>query len=189
MQLIVIVRKERDLATQHDVTEMNPAGPYPGVGRFTVQMGALLTMLGTLLDDAFVTALGIGALTFAAVAWVWTRLSFTGLTVRRRLSERRAFPGETVTLTLEVENHKPLPQSWLHVADTILGQITVDGVTVPVDPTTHQGRFVTLWQPAPYQTQRQHYTIRCDHRGVHTFGPAEITTGDGLGFFHLFPGS
>jgi len=90
-------------------------------------LAVLLIVLGAVLDNVFLMGASALLLVAAGVAWVWARFSLHALTYERRFSEQRAFIGETVTLTLEVSNAKPLPLPWLTVRDIFPAELPVAG--------------------------------------------------------------
>ena len=71
-----------------------------------VILGALLTMVGVVLDNQFLLAVALSLFGVTAASWAWNQLSLFGLHYDRQLSETRAFLGETIELTLEVRNRK-----------------------------------------------------------------------------------
>ena len=54
-------------------------------------------------------------------------MALYGVEYTRKLSETRAFLGETIELTLEVRNRKFLPVTWLHVLDQFPANLPVAG--------------------------------------------------------------
>ncbi|MCB0159489.1 MAG: hypothetical protein KDD83_15245, partial [Caldilineaceae bacterium] len=78
-------------------------------------LATILTIVGLVLGNAFLTAAAAVILVVTGMAWGWSRLGFFGLTYTRTLNETRVFRGETVTLELAVRNQKFLPVNWLVV--------------------------------------------------------------------------
>lgn len=126
-----------------------------------------------------------GALVLAgmlALAWLWDRLSLLGLSYTRRFSEERAFLGEEVTLTLEVRNRKLFPLL-LEIEDALPGELPIRGCEKALNPITRVYELRSFWLPGPFQRLERHFRVACTQRGYHAFGPATLTTGDGLGLF------
>jgi uncharacterized protein (DUF58 family) len=103
-----------------------------------------------------VIAVGLIVLPFAAALFVrWGR---TRITIHRRLTDVRVQPGTRVTVQLDIENHAPVPSTFLLVQDTLppaLGRparLVVSGVP---------GRGV----------QRVSYTVLPQTRGRYRLGP------------------
>jgi len=130
-----------------------------------------LAVLGTIL----VSAIG--------VAWAWNHWALSGVEYRRRLSERRAFPGETIVLELSVANRKVLPLSWLRIEDECPPGLTVlDGEHLP----SSQGSGALLANVLAlrwFQRVRWRIRLRPGVRGVYHLGPARLASGDIFGLF------
>lgn len=148
-----------------------------------VILGVMLAVLGLAIDNRFLTSAAMGMFVVAGVSWLWNEFSFAGLDYTRKLGERRAFLGETVDLTLTTVNRKLLPITWLNIVDVFPLDLTIEGASVATNNTTNLGEFRSFWMLNPFQHTTRTFTIRCDRRGFHTFGPATLTTGDGFGFF------
>jgi uncharacterized protein (DUF58 family) len=164
-------------------------GRYLDLGKDTqfseawVILGILLTLVGVVLSNQFLLVVALGLFGVALVSWVWNQLSFFGLYYDRRLSETRAFLGETIELTLEVRNQKFLPLTWLEILDLFPAELPVEGGEVVPNRASNLGEFRTFWMPGAFQGLRRRFTVSCDERGYHSYGPATISTGDGFGFF------
>jgi uncharacterized protein (DUF58 family) len=164
-------------------------GRYLDLGKDTqfseawVILGILLTLVGVVLSNQFLLVVALGLFGVALVSWVWNQLSFFGLYYDRRLSETRAFLGETIELTLEVRNQKFLPLTWLEILDLFPAELSVEGGEVVPNRASNLGEFRTFWMPGAFQGLRRRFTVSCDERGYHSYGPATISTGDGFGFF------
>ena len=141
----------------------------------------LLTLAGALARQPLpvAAALVIGAGTLLAPAWA--RASLRGVTYRRRLEPSRVFPGEPVQVTIQLENDKLLPVSWLQVEEQN-----------PREAVWEQGRlgphhlprrqvllqFLSLgW----FQRVTRHYRVRVAERGYYEFGPVRLQAGDVFG--------
>jgi uncharacterized protein (DUF58 family) len=146
-------------------------------------LGLLLTLVGVALSNQFLLVVALGLFGVTAVSWAWNQLSFFGLHYDRRLSETRAFLGETIQLTLEVRNQKFLPLTWLEIMDLFPVDLSMEGGEVVPNRASNLGEFRTFWMPGAFQGLRRRFTVSCDERGYHSYGPATISTGDGFGFF------
>ena len=149
-----------------------------------IVLSVVLLAAGALVNNQYLTTSATLLLLTAAVSWVWARFSLHGLTYSRRLSEQRAFLGETVAVALEVTNSKILPLSWLTIRDVFPSDLPVSGAELEVNRTTNQADFSTFWMVGPYQKVSRSYDVTCSVRGFHQFGPAKVVTGDGFGFFN-----
>ncbi len=74
----------------------------------------------------------------------------------------------------------PLP--WLEIEDTIPRSLPIEGQQVRVsyygDTAILDNLFSTRW----YERITRSYTIQCNARGVHKFGPTVVRSGDVFGF-------
>jgi len=148
-----------------------------------VILGAMLTLVGVALNNQYLLVVAVSLFGVTAVSWMWNQLSLFGLHYNRRLSETRAFLGETIELTLEVRNQKFLPLTWLEILDLFPGDLSLEGGEVIPNRASNLGEFRTLWMPGAFQGLRRRFTVHCNQRGYHTYGPATVSTGDGFGFF------
>ncbi len=139
--------------------------------------------VGLITGNRFFTTTALLLLTLAGVAWVWSAFSLYGLHYRRHFAEVRGFQGEEITLTLEVQNRKFLPLTWLTIQDIFPAELPIRETTITVNQSTNQGEFRTFWMPNAFQKLSRRFTIQCAARGFHKYGPALVETGDGFGFF------
>jgi uncharacterized protein (DUF58 family) len=143
----------------------------------------MLTLGGLLLDIQAMLAVALALFVVAAAGWLWNELTLFGLHYQRYFSERRAFQGETIELTLEVRNQKFLPLTWLQITDVFPGSLPMDQGKVVLNPATNQGEYLTFWMPGAFQRLERNFTFHCTERGYHAYGPITIRTGDGFGLF------
>ena len=151
-------------------------------------LGVLLTLVGLATGSRFLTAAAACLFVIAAAGWAWNALSLFGLSYTRRLSETRAFLGETVELTLDVRNRKFLPLTWLQVLDIFPSALPVEipqrgTAQVRINRTTNLGEFTSFWSVGAFGRLTRRFTVHCTQRGYHAYGPAILSTGDGFGMF------
>lgn len=146
-------------------------------------LGLLLSVIGVAGNNGFFTAAGVALWVIAGVGWLWNAVSLAGLRYERTLSEVRAFQGETIQLTLEVRNQKPIPLTWLRIQDTFPPDLPLADKDLIVNPATNLAEFHSFWMPGAFQRIQRTFQIHCTTRGFHHFGPATLHTGDGFGFF------
>lgn len=146
-------------------------------------MALLITLLGLITRVPEFMAIAAVLLTLVAASWLWNRLAFAHLTYERIFSERRAFMGETIELTVSLANHKFLPLPWVTTADTFPKEIPVEGAEIIIRGDTGKGELNLFWALKWYDRITRTYRVRATTRGFHTFGPVEIQTGDGFGMF------
>ena len=103
------------------------------------------------------------------VGRLWSVQTMRQLRTRRRLVNR-AFPGEEISVELEVANQGWLPVPWVEMHDSL----PVEMIAPPF-----YRRVITM---LPRETRRFTYTLTCHKRGYYTIGPMTWRTGDLLGF-------
>ncbi|MBV9577417.1 MAG: DUF58 domain-containing protein [Chloroflexi bacterium] len=144
-------------------------------------IGGLL-VISLLLREGLLFVIGCILLLVAGVSYLWQRYCLTNLSYTRTLAQERAFFGEEVPLTIEIANAKPLPLAWVEVEDIVPGgRVTLQ--PAHVSPSHIPGRRLLsmLLSVRWYERVRRHYTVNCAARGLHTFGPATLRTGDVFG--------
>jgi uncharacterized protein (DUF58 family) len=144
-------------------------------------VGGALLLASAAVHQPLVFIAGLLALAMGAIPELWYRFCFAGLVYQRHMSERRVFFGETVTLRLSVENRKLLPLPWLEVEDEFPEPLTLQGGRL--EPHFKPRRMLlvnalSLWW---YQRVTRRYQVQCAARGVFTFGPLTLRSGDPFG--------
>ena len=140
------------------------------MGDYFLLLLALLVMLAVFLRDPFVfTLVYILAGAYALARW-WSTRAMAGLRFKRQFTPR-AFPGETVSVRLDLENAGRLPIVWLYVSESL-----------PTELSRGQNirEVVTL---GPRASARIDYRVYPRARGYHRLGPVLLRMGDVLGLF------
>ncbi len=106
-------------------------------------------------------------------AKVWSKSSLAGIKCYSVADKMRAFPGETITLNVRVENSKFLP-IWVRMKVPVHGSLHPSGSDTSL--TKESG---LLW----YQRVSLQWELTAQRRGWHRIGPPNLTAGDLLGFF------
>ncbi len=146
-------------------------------------LAAILTLFGVGFRRQGLLLIALSLLTIVLVSWLWNRLSLWGVSYRRLFSERRAFCGETVEVTLSVDNRKFLPLSWLRVEDTFPTDLPLEGGEVVISAGSNLGTLSTFFSLNWYERRRRRYRLHCTQRGFYAFGPATLESGDLFGLF------
>lgn len=144
----------------------------------------ILFLLGIYLQIYLLSAFAVMLGTISWVARWWARRSLREVIYYRRPYYRRAFPGEIVPLTIETENRKFLPLSWLLVKDNWPRSVGPQDENLLVR--THlpeKGLLVNLFSLRWYERARRHYQLLYRKRGVYQLGPARLESGDLFGIF------
>ncbi len=146
-------------------------------------VGPLLALVGFAAAQPIISAVGFVIIIVGGLSRLWSRHLFDRFSLRRRLSERRAFIGEHVDLTVEMENDKPLPLPWyewrLGVADSVhVDEERMASALVP-------GLSWLLRRGAIGWYERRTWTFRLtpSERGYHQVGPGAVRSADLLGVF------
>ncbi|MGH2347847.1 MAG: DUF58 domain-containing protein [bacterium] len=145
-------------------------------------IGSLLTVVGLFTRQPVASLLGLAIFLSAGASYLWDRYCLTRVEYRRSFTPRRAFYGETVTLTMEVTNRKALPLAWLEVVDELPEELVP--LSGRVIPSVRQRRrhLVNMFSLRWYERVRRRFILRCDARGYFPLGPARIRSGDIFGF-------
>ncbi|MDW8060192.1 MAG: DUF58 domain-containing protein [Thermomicrobium sp.] len=142
---------------------------------------ALLGLAGVALARPVLAFVAFSVATVLALALLWRRLGFRAVRYWRTVEPAQVFPGETVTLSLVLENAKPLPLPWVEVMEEVPAALALPGVSL--EPSPKPGRKVlrTLLSVGAAERVHRRYTARALRRGVYRFGPTVLTTGDPFG--------
>lgn len=144
--------------------------------------GAVALLFSAWLQSPLLVLAALVVLVLGALADVWYVFSLAGLTVRRELSAHRAELGDELTLELTVENRKVLPLPRLEIED----ELPEEGVELRggyIVATASPQRQLLLNTLSLWVLQRviRRYRVRCLTRGLYTFGPLYVSSGDPFG--------
>jgi uncharacterized protein (DUF58 family) len=145
-------------------------------------LSVFLIILGIPLHQPLLLLVGILLLLILAITDIWALYCLDNLHYQRQFSEQRVLFGEVVTLSLSVENAKLLPLPWLEIEDTIPRPLPIKGVKLHGGLRNDLVALECLFSPRWYERITRRYTIQCNARGVHTFGPTKLSSGDVFGF-------
>jgi len=143
---------------------------------------AALALLALLVRQPLLLIVALLILLIVLTADVWARFCLRNLRIERTLSEKRALFGEEITLSFVVENAKPLPLPWLEIEETVPRALAFQGRRLRIQVSTNRAVLENLFSLRWYERITRRYTITCQARGVHMFGPTSIRSGDLFGF-------
>src|SRR5579875_377065 len=143
---------------------------------------AVVILLGLLIRQPLILIVVVLSLLVLLTADIWARYCLSDLRFERALSERRVLFGEEITFSMVVENAKLLPLPWLEIEDTVPRALTTHGGQGRIDPVSNGTIRENLFSPRWYERVTRRYTVVCNARGVHTFGPTSVRSGDLFGF-------
>ena len=146
-------------------------------------LAVILTGVGLVMRRQSLLLVALALLSIVFVSWLWNRLAFWGVDYRRVFSVRRAFCGETVEVSLQVDNRKLLSISWLRLEDTFPTSLPLEKGEVVVSTGTNLGTLSTIFSLKWHERLGRRYKLHCTHRGYYPFGPATLESGDLFGLF------
>ncbi len=144
--------------------------------------GLAIILAGILFRQPLLVVVGILIVFIVGATDIWTTYCLRDLHYRRQFSEQRVLFGEQVTLSLSLENAKLLPLPWVEVADAVPRLLAFPAQRLRSDPYSNRMLLENLFSPRWYERITRRYTLYCNARGVHTFGPAVLRSGDLFGF-------
>ncbi len=143
-----------------------------------------IIIVSLLLRQPLLLVVGLlGALVLLATD-TWAKYCLQDLRYQRQFSEQRVLFGEEITLSLSVENAKLLPLPWLEIEDSVPRTLTFTGRQLRVSTTSNMVVLESLFSLRWYERVTRPYTVLCNARGVHTFGPTVVRSGDVFGFLN-----
>lgn len=141
-----------------------------------------IILLALLLQQPLLLLVGVLGLLVLITADIWGKYCLNNLHFQRDLSEKRVLFGEEITLAVAVENSKLLPLPWLEVEDIVPNGLHIRGRQLRVHSVSNRAILENLFSPRWYERITRRYTVTCSTRGVHTFGPTQMRSGDLFGF-------
>lgn len=139
-------------------------------------------LLALIFRQPLILIVGLLALLILGAVDIWATFCLRDLRFERKLSEKRVRFGEEVTLSFTVENAKLLPLPWLEIEDDVPRSLPVRDRQVRLNPTTNRALLESLFSARWYERITRRYSLNCTVRGVHTFGPTRVRSGDLFGF-------
>jgi uncharacterized protein (DUF58 family) len=145
-------------------------------------IGLAILIASIPFHQPLLVVIGLLVLVIIGTTDIWATFCLRQLRYQRQFSEQRVLFGEQVTLSLSVENAKLLPLPWLEIEDTVPRALPMTGqqarVSIIGDTAVLENLFSTRW----YERVTRLYTLSCNARGVHKFGPTIVRSGDVFGF-------
>lgn len=145
-------------------------------------LAAVLIVAGMATGHRILLAFGGLVALAGGASWLWNRLALQRVDYERKLSQGRAFIGETVELTVTLTNRKVVPLPWIEVVDEIPEGLEVEGAALKHSSRGNAWRLELLTSMAGYERVGWRYRLRCNRRGYFALGPARLRSGDIFGF-------
>ena len=145
-------------------------------------IGAVLILISLLLRQPLLFIAGLLVAVLGAVPEIWYRFCLSAVTVRRTFSTQRAEIGDEVFLTLTIENGKLLPLPRLEIEDEAPEEVlSIRGGYLATSVKPQRALLVNTLSLWAFQRVTRRYRVRCLARGVYTFGPIKLESGDPFG--------
>jgi uncharacterized protein (DUF58 family) len=154
------------------------------LGEYWLFFTLLLFVIGLLIHQVPLILISLILFLTGGAARLWERYCLTRVEFQRRLSTNRVFFGGEVQLEIEVDNRKPLPLPWIQVDDEIPADVTLLKGRASQSHRENRVFLNNLLSLSWYHRIKRRYTLRCLHRGLFTFGPTRIRSGDLFGIFN-----
>jgi uncharacterized protein (DUF58 family) len=148
-----------------------------------IALAAFFGLLGVLFRQESLVIMSTVLLTVIAVAWLWNRYALRGVLYRRQLSERRAFVGEEVMLSIQVTNGKLLPVAWLKAEDELPTALPLIGDRLAPSHKETVGYLVNLYSLRWHERVTRRFRLSCAQRGFYALGPVRMQASDVFGLF------
>ncbi len=145
-------------------------------------LGVVLIILGIVFRQPLFVVIGILITLVLAMVDVWSVYCLRDVAYKRSLSEKRVLYGEEITLALTLENTKILPLPWIEVQDAVPRALRIKDQPTSTSGSSHSLTLDSLFNLRWYDRVTRRYTVQCRARGVHTFGPTTLRSGDIFGF-------
>ncbi len=142
-----------------------------------VALLGLATQQGALLAGAALV------LTTVPLAQLGARYALHALEYTRTFDETRLFAGETVGLTVELTNRKPLPLLWLRADDRFPQSLPPTERSLLPSGLPETGLLSHVAALLWFERVQWRYHIPCPQRGHYFFGPVQLRSGDLFGLF------
>jgi len=151
----------------------------------------IVALLGFFLFLPAISIVAAAGLLAVGLSRLSAQYALHGVTYRRRLEPRQLFAGDKGTFAVRLVNAKLLPLAWITAVDPIhfaalSGQTSNVMLRFSAGMEAGDGgeeALVNRTALAPFQALERTYEVEAIHRGVYTFGPVTIRSGDPFGFF------
>lgn len=144
----------------------------------------LIFLIGAMFDVRFLRTISATvAILILIMSW-WRDRALHAVVYRRKLHFRRAFPDETVSVRLEIENNKLLPLSWLKSEDPWPKAVgPEDEEVLAPSHLPDQGVLTNVFNLRWFDRACREYMLRFRERGVYRIGPTRLQSGDLFGMY------
>ncbi len=148
--------------------------------RWLLIAGAV-ALMAAFLRQPILALIAFGLALVALLTRLWWDNSFRGLTYERKVSQNRAFHGDTVEVELTATNAKPLPLTRLEISDQVSSNVDIVNRQLERSEQANSRILRTIYSLGMYERVQYTYRVPCNSRGWHRFGPAIAAASDPLG--------
>lgn len=141
----------------------------------------LLILFSGILRQPLLFVAGLFVFVLAFIPELWYRYSLRQLSISRQPSTTRAMLGDTIEITLSIENRKPLPLPWFEIVDEIAESLPVKNVKILAASKPDRVLLPNTFSLWAYQRVRRHYSVHAMARGAYRFGPMILRATDPFG--------
>lgn len=146
-------------------------------------LGVALVLAGLVGGAGAVVGLGVFLLLAGALARTWAARSLDSVTFERRLTERRAFPDDTIHVRYRLTNRKAMPLPFLELHDQLPEALCPAELDLTPSPATGAALYKHATHLRWYERVTWSIDLQCPTRGYFSLGPARLHSGDGFGLF------
>jgi uncharacterized protein (DUF58 family) len=151
--------------------------------RWMTFLGAVF-LFGAITNNSYLMGFSAAIAALLGIVSWWRNHSLDGVNYRRYPYYRRAFPGETVPLRIEIENNKPLPLSWLRSEDPWPRDVGPDDEDILAPSYIPEyGTLTNVFSLRWFEKTSRNYILRFRKRGHYKVGPVNLQSGDAFGIY------
>lgn len=158
---------------------LRPAAPINLPGWTAISV--LVIVVASIAHGPLLGLVGLGIFLAALTLRLYWDFCLSALIYTRRFSQERAFWGESVDVTLNAANLKPMPVTHLQVIDRTNQRVRVRDHEIEFSRDTNEYLFESLFSLGMYERVSRQYTLDCLSRGWHRMGPVELVASDPWG--------
>ncbi len=157
-----------------------------GAALAALAAGAWFGLTAPVILGALVAGTGL-------VARGWAAICLWGVVTQRALGGARAFPGDALSISIALDNGKPLPLSWIRARQGIPDGLrpvpaeTQDRPDIAIDTaidTAAEGTALAVETAlGPYRRATLSRSLLCERRGYYPLPPLTVESADVFGLF------
>ena len=142
-----------------------------------------VAVIGVAAGEIVVALVGSAVLIAGFIARWWGRNVLRHLTVSQTIAPTHAFVGETLDLTVRLENRKLLPLPWLRVRMTFPEVLPPHGYALEPSGMSKLSFLFRMTGMRWYERLTWRYRVPLKLRGYYEFGETQLQSGDLFGVF------